>query len=63
MDTKTLVNPLPESVRLVLSDGTERVIGPWGVAIVPRQASDGRAVQVLVAELVASSSTLRREAM
>jgi hypothetical protein len=34
--SRTLVNPRPESLRLRLSDGSERVVPPWGVAVVPR---------------------------
>jgi hypothetical protein len=45
--TRTLVNPGPRAVRLVLSDGSERIVGPWGLAIVPRSAEDGKPVEIL----------------
>jgi hypothetical protein len=47
--TRTLVNPGPRAVRLVLSDGSERIVGPWGLAVVPRAAEDGQPVEVLEA--------------
>ena len=31
----TYVNPRPQPVRLVLSDGSERTIRAWGLAFVP----------------------------
>jgi hypothetical protein len=46
---RTLVNPRPEAVRLILSDGTERVVAPWGVAVMPRSDSNGRPVEVKAA--------------
>jgi hypothetical protein len=44
---KALVNPRPQAVRLILSDGTERVIAPWGLAVVPRTDSDGQPIEVI----------------
>jgi hypothetical protein len=40
----TYVNPRPQPVRLVLSDGTERTVRAWGLAFVPD------AIQVLRAD-------------
>ena len=40
----TYVNPRPQPVRLVLSDGSERTVRAWGLAFVPD------AVQVLRAD-------------
>jgi hypothetical protein len=31
----TYVNPRPQPVRLVLSDGTERTVRAWGLAFLP----------------------------
>ena len=31
----TYVNPRPQPVRLVLSDGSERTVGAWGLAFLP----------------------------
>ena len=31
----TYVNPRPQPVRLVLSDGSERTVGAWGLALLP----------------------------
>ena len=31
----TYVNPRPQSVRLVLSDGSERTVRAWGLAFLP----------------------------
>jgi hypothetical protein len=32
-----LSNPTPHSVRVTLSDGSVRIIGPWGLAILDQQ--------------------------
>ena len=50
--TRTLVNPRPEAVRVVLSDGSERVIAPWGLAIVPRYGAAGEPIEIRLAVLV-----------
>ena len=31
----TYVNPRPQPVRVQLSDGSERIVGPWGLAFLP----------------------------
>jgi hypothetical protein len=49
---RTLVNPRPEAVRLVLSDGSERIVGPWGVTVLPDVAEDGQSLQVVEVHLL-----------
>jgi hypothetical protein len=49
---RTLVNPRPEAVRLVLSDGSERIVAPWGLAVLPDSADDGLPLQVMAAFLL-----------
>jgi hypothetical protein len=49
---RTLVNPRPEALRLVLSDGSERIVGPWGLAVLPSSAEDGQPLQVIGAFLL-----------
>ena len=39
-------------MRLVLSDGTERMVAPWGLTVVPRSDADGRPIDVLEAVLI-----------
>jgi hypothetical protein len=38
----------------VLSDGTERIVGPWGITLLPLFASDGSPLEILLVELVHS---------
>jgi hypothetical protein len=52
MRSRTLVNPRPYAVRLVLSDGTQRIVGPWGLVILPPVAQDGGPLEIVLAELV-----------
>src|SRR5438270_8797711 len=47
--TRTLVNPGPRAVRLLLSDGSERIVASWGLAVVPRSAEDGQPIEILEA--------------
>lgn len=47
---RTLVNPRPHPVRLVLSDGTERTVGAWGLAFVPERDARGESMEVERAE-------------
>ena len=47
--SRTLVNPRPEALRLVLSDGSERVVPPWGIAVLPRSSAHGQPVDILQA--------------
>jgi hypothetical protein len=50
--SRAVVNPLPQAIRLVLSDGSERIVGPWGVVVLPRSSFNGRPLVVVNAELV-----------
>ncbi len=50
--TRTLVNPRPEAVRLVLSDGSERMVGPWGMTVLPKVDAQGQPIDVILAMLV-----------
>jgi hypothetical protein len=59
--TRTLVNPRPESVRLILSDGTERVIAPWGLTVLPRSGIDGQPVDIVQAFLLERRTILNPE--
>lgn len=45
--SRTLVNPRPQAVRLILSDGTERIIAPWGLAVIPCADADGQSIEVI----------------
>jgi hypothetical protein len=42
-----LVNPRPEALRLVLSDGSERIVGPWGLVVLPNLAEDGHSLRII----------------
>jgi hypothetical protein len=57
-NSRTVVNQRPYPVRLVLSDGTERIAGPWGMVLLPLFASDGSPLEVLLVELVFSQSQI-----
>ena len=61
-NSRTIVNPRPQTVRLVLSDGTERIIGPWGVALLPLFASDRTPLDVLLAEFVSGPGLISNDA-
>jgi hypothetical protein len=61
-NSRAVVNPRPGAVRLVLSDGSERIVGPWGVVILPLFASDGSPLEVLLAELVFSQTIISNDA-
>jgi hypothetical protein len=50
--SRAVVNPLPQAIRLVLSDSSERIVGPWGVVVLPQSAIDGRPLVVVNAEVV-----------
>ena len=50
--SRALVNPRPEAVRVLLSDGSERVVPPWGIAVLPRSSEDGQPIAVLQALLL-----------
>jgi hypothetical protein len=49
---RTLANPRPEAVRVLLSDGSERVVPPWGLTLLPHAAADGQPIVVLAARLL-----------
>jgi hypothetical protein len=49
---RTLVNPRPEAVRLILSDGSERVVAAWGLTVLPRLDADGQPMRVVQALLL-----------
>jgi hypothetical protein len=61
-NSRTVVNPRPQAIRLVLSDGTERIAGPWGIVLLPRFASDGSPLEVLLAEPVISQVVISDDA-
>jgi hypothetical protein len=61
-NSRTIVNPRPQAVRLVLSDGTERIVRPWGIVLLPRFASDGSPLEVLLAEFVFSQVLISNDA-
>jgi hypothetical protein len=52
---RTLVNPRPQAVRLVLSDGTQRVVGAWSLALLPERAADGRPLEVVSVSTIAAA--------
>jgi hypothetical protein len=51
----TYVNARPQPVRVVLSDGSERVVGPWGLAFLPES------VHMVHAEFAADSRATETE--
>jgi hypothetical protein len=53
-NSRTVANSEPHAVRFVLSDGTERIAGPWGVVVLALFASDGSPLEVLHVELAFS---------
>jgi hypothetical protein len=36
-------------VRLILTDGTERIIGAWGLTVLPKLGVDGHPLEVVLA--------------
>jgi hypothetical protein len=60
----TYVNPRPQPVRLVLSDGSERTVRAWGLAFVPESLQVERAEFEDLAERqpVAGARTPQRKA-
>jgi hypothetical protein len=46
-----LSNPTAYAIRLVLSDGTARIIGPWGLALVPEYGQRGQRLEITTTEL------------
>jgi hypothetical protein len=60
--SRTLVNAQPQAIRLVLSDGTERIARPWSVVVLPLFASDGSPLEVLLSEFVFSQVMISDDA-
>src|SRR5258708_260307 len=52
--SRIVVNAQPQAIRFVLSDGPERIAGPWAVVVLPLFASDGSPLEVLFSEFVFS---------
>jgi hypothetical protein len=51
-----------QAIRLVLSDGSERIVRPWGVLVLPLFASDGSPLEVLLSEFVISQVVMSDDA-
>jgi hypothetical protein len=51
-----LTNPRSQSIRLLLSDGSERIVGPWGLAVLADYNRLGQRLEVISAELLGASS-------
>jgi hypothetical protein len=51
-----LTNPRPQSIRLLLSDGSERIVGPWGLAVLAEYNRLGQLLEVISAELLDAAS-------
>ncbi len=51
-----LTNPRSQSIRLLLSDRSERIVGPWGLAVLGEYNRLGQRLEVISAELVNASS-------
>ena len=49
-------------VRVRLSDGTQRIVGPWGLALLPAQDARGHALRVAGAELLPQITRLHPDA-
>ena len=55
----TLVNPRPQAVRLVLSDGSERLLHAWGLAVLPETGADGQPLRVERSEYLSDTEAER----
>ena len=55
----TLVNPRPQAVRLILSDGTDRLLHAWGLAVLPQTGADGQPLRVVGTEYVGDAEAQR----
>ncbi len=55
----TLVNPRPQAVRLTLSDGTDRLLHAWGLAVLPESGADGHPLRVVRTEYVGDAEAQR----
>jgi hypothetical protein len=60
-NSRTVVNPRPQAIRLVLSDGTERIADAWGIVLLPLFASDGSPLEVLLTEPVSSQVVISHD--
>ncbi len=47
-----LSNPQPHALRLTLSNGSVRVVGPWGLLMLPEYGERGVRLEVTAAEIV-----------
>ena len=56
----TLVNPRPQAVRLMLSDGTDRLLHAWGLTVLPEADADGQPLRVVRTEYVGDAEAERR---
>jgi hypothetical protein len=58
---KTLVNPQSMTIRLHLSDGSERVVPAWSIVVLPDHDADGQPLTVVSQEAVLRSITSAAE--
>ena len=52
-----LTNPRRHSIKLTLSDGSERIIGPWGLAVLPDYDQRGQRLEITATEIADPGST------
>ena len=53
-----LSNPSAHAIRLTLSNGSVRIVGPWGLAVLPDYSAAGVPIEVTSADLALMESTL-----
>jgi hypothetical protein len=51
-----LTNPRSEAIRLTLSDGSARIVGPYGLAVLAEYNRLGQRLEVISAELFDGST-------
>jgi hypothetical protein len=51
-----LTNPRLQSIRLLLSDGSARIVGPWGLAVLADHNRLGQRLEVISADLLDAPS-------
>ena len=51
-----LTNSRSQSIRLLLSDGSERIVGPWGLAVLADVNRLGQRLEIISARLLDASS-------
>jgi hypothetical protein len=56
-----LSNPTAHAIKLVLSDGTARTIGPWGLALLPEYGRRGQRLEITTTELADVSLPMEAE--